>query len=143
MRAPAKILLTLLILAAVILIAGSIPWTSKTVVHITVIDEAGRPIRGAKVSLISGPGGVLAEGATNEAGVLILKYSPDPNTDWGKHVWRFEIFVDAYVADQTPVSMSEARAGTIKAWLPNAHPGDQRPYLRFLIQSRIVCRKIH
>ena len=142
MRAPAKILIGLLILTGALLMAGSVPWTSKTVVDITAVDETGKPISGANVTLISGPGGILAEGTTNEAGVLVLKYSPDPNTDWGKHVWRFDIFVDGYVADQTPVSMSETRVGTIKAWLPNARIGDEKPHLRFLIQSHVVCRKI-
>ena len=110
MRAPAKILIGLLILTGVLLMAGSVPWTSKTVVDITAVDETGKPISGANVTLISGPGGVLAEGTTNEAGVLVLKYSPDPNTDWGKHVWRFDIFVDGYVAAPGPVRFNSSRA---------------------------------
>ena len=142
MRTPAKILIGILLLAGALLIGGSVPWTSQTVVDIAVADESGRPIPGVNVKLISGPGGVLAEGITNDAGVLVLKFSPDPNTDWGKHVWRFDIFVDGYVANQTPVSMSENRVGTIKAWLPNASPGDEKPHLRFLIKAKVVCRKI-
>ena len=142
MTPPIKLIFGLVLLTTALGVAGSIPWSSKTVVDIAVADEGGAPIPGAKVSLISAPGGILAEGTTNEAGVLVLKYSPDPNTDWGKHVWRFEIYREGYVANETPVNMSEHPAGTIKAWLPNAPPGLEKPYLRFLIQSQFVCRKI-
>jgi len=142
MRAPAKILIGLVLLIAALLIAGSVPWTSRTVVDMTVADESGRPIPGASVKLMSGAGGVLAEGTTNEAGVLVLSIYPDPQTDWGKHVWRFDIFINGYVANETPISMSETRVGTIRAWLPSARPGDEKPHLRFLIKARIVCRKI-
>lgn len=142
MRAPAKILIGMLLLIGTLLIAGSVPWTSKTVIDISAVDEAGKPLPGVNVSLISGPGGILAEGTTNEAGILALRYSPDPNTDWGKHVWRFGIFINGYVANEAPVSMSETRVGTIRAWLPIAKPGDEKPHLRFLIRTKLVCRKV-
>jgi hypothetical protein len=142
MRTPLKILIVLAVLAGGVWLFGSIPWTSRTVVDIAAIDEAGAPLAGVKISLISGPGGILAEGVTNEKGKLVLKYSPNPNTDWGKHVWRFDIFLEGYVANETPVRMSEERVGNIKAWLPDAPPEAEKPHLRFLIQARIVCRKI-
>lgn len=142
MTPPIKFLLCLATLAGLLAIAGSVPWTSKTVVDITVVDEEGHPIPGAKVGLISGPGGILAEGTTNDAGTLVLKYSPKSDTGWGKHVWRFDIFIAGYSANETPVSMSETKEGTIRAWFPNADPRLEKPHLLFRIKSRIVCRKI-
>ena len=137
-----KFFLSLLGAVAALFIAASIPWTSRTAVDMQVVDEEGKPIPGAHVSFLSGTGGVLAEGVSNEKGVVVLQYSPNPDSDWGKHVWRFEFLVNDYATNETPVTMSEKREGSVWAWFAFIQHTQPKPHLLFLIKARVVCRKI-
>lgn len=111
-------------------------------VDIRVTDEEGRPLPGAKIGLITSQGGVLAEGTTNANGELVLTFSPKADTDWGKLVWRFHFFLDGYAANETPVRISEKKAGSFCGWIPGLADGEETPHLLFLINARFVCKKI-